>query len=768
MKRIFKLIAIFLLACSFTIAISINLLPVKLVAQSPQGINLIQQGIELYQAEQFERALQVWNTALTQEKDRLGKSLILSNLSLAYQNLGRWQEAETSINKSLEILNNFELKTQTYTEILAKALNSQGYLHWLKGNFSQAIATWDLAAKNYLEAGDTASVIKCKLNQTKALQAAGLSSKAQETLKQIDRELKQTSNSKLKITGLQYLGNVLRHVGNLEKSEQVLQESLNIAESPDTLLELGNTERALSNSYLATDRPQLADKYARSAIAHYQQAFNSGNKLKAGLNQLSLAIAMGKWSDIATLIPQINQSLDRLPVSRAGIYARLNFARSLSCLKEIVDNNNLACVSKVRRDQLKQLLARQKPDIVTPDWEQIAKAIEMIIQQAPDSKTKSYGIGELGKLYESQQKWQLAQNYTQQALLTLEGIQAPEIRYRWEWQLGRILKQQGNIKEAIATYNSALQNLKSVRSDLLIVNSEVQFSFRDNTEPLYREFVNLLLQRDRVGGVSQEHLEQAIQSIDTLQLAEVENFLNCDLSSILQFEQNTKNIDKLDSDTGFIYPIILEDRLEVIFKLPGQPLKHQANLVQKAKVEETLRELKTAIIRGYATRAIAQSQIVYNWLIAPWERDLETSDRLSTLVFVLDGELRNIPMGVLYDSKRKEYLVQKQYALALLPSFQTFDLETTATEFKVLGAGISEELQVENKSFIGLNITEELANIQNRISSSILLNSEFTQPNIQQNLDTGDFSVVHLATHGNFSSNPEETYIVVYDSDAAN
>ena len=768
MNKTIKLVACFFLGFSLTLAMAINFFPAQSVAQFSQEIHLIQQGIELYQAEQFERAIEVWDTALNQEDDNLGKSFILSNLSLAYQNLGQWQEAEKSINKSLESLDNLDIATPTYTEILAKALNSKGHLQWLKGDFPGAIATWDVAADNYIKAGDAESAIKCRLNQTKALQAEGLSSKAKEIIEQIERDLEQTSNSQLKITGLRHLGNVLRQVGNLQRSETVLQSSLSLLESPDTLLELGNTERALSDSYLATNQPQLAERYAEKAIAHYQQAFYSGDNFKAGLNQLSLAIALGKWSDIAYLIPQINQSLDRLPSSRAGIYARLNFIRSLSCLKEIEDQHELACVSKVRRDKLKQLLARQKPDIKTPEWKQIARDIETVIQQASNSKTKSYGIGELGKLYESQQQWQLAQNYTQQALLTLEGIQAPEIRYRWEWQLGRILKQQGNIPGAISAYSAAIENLKSVRSDLLIVNLEVQFSFRDNIEPIYRELVDLLLQRDRAGGVSQENLEQAIQSIDTLQLAEVENFLNCDLSSSLQLNFSTKNIDDLDANAGFIYPIMLEDRLEVIFKLPGQPLRYHTNLVSQTAVKQTLRELKTAILRGYAEQAISLSQIVYNWLIEPLETYLENNNQITTLVFVLDGELRNIPMGVLYDSKQQKYLIQKQYALVLLPSFQVFDLQTTPTALKVLGAGISEELQVENKSFVGLNVTEELANIQNSTPSSILLNSEFTQPNIQKNLDTGDFSVVHLATHGNFSSNPEQTYIVVYDSDAAN
>ena len=100
----------------------------------------LQQGIELYEAEQFKEAVQVWKTALTQEDDKLGKSFILSNLSLAYQNLGQWQEAEKTITNSLEILKNLDITTATYSEILAKALNSQGHLQWLQGNFQQAIA----------------------------------------------------------------------------------------------------------------------------------------------------------------------------------------------------------------------------------------------------------------------------------------------------------------------------------------------------------------------------------------------------------------------------------------------------------------------------------------------------------------------------------------------------------------------------------------------------------------------------------------------------
>ena len=590
MKRIIKLISIFLLGFGLAVSIFGHLFPSKLVAQSPQTIQLLQKGIDLYEGEQYQEALILWNNALIQESDRLSKSLILSNLSLTYQNLGRWQEAERTINQSSEIINSFSTETATYREIKAKVLNTKASLQWSRGNFAEAVTIWGLAAENYLEVADTENALKCQLNQAKALQAAGLSNKAKIKLEQIHQELTLTENPQLKITGLQYLGNVLRKVGDLQRSEIVLQESLHLAESNDTLLELANTERALSDSYLATNQPELADKYGKNAIANYQKAFNSGNNLEAGLNKLSFAVSLGKWSDINVLIPQISQSLESLPFNRAGIYARLNFIRSLSCLKEIEENHNLACVSKVRQDKLQQLLAQEKPDIETPNWEQITRDIEIIIKQATDSKTKSYAIGELGRLYELQQQWQLAQNYTQQALLTLEGIDAPEISYRWQWQLGRIYQQRENIPEAVSAYSTAIKNLKSVRSDLLITNSEAQFSFRDNIEPIYREFVDLLLKNNQDREVSQENLEQAIQSIDTLQLTEVENFLNCDLGSAVRVKLTTNNLDDVDAKAGFIYPIILRDRLEVIFKLPGQPLRYHTNFVSQATVEQNTQE----------------------------------------------------------------------------------------------------------------------------------------------------------------------------------
>ncbi|MHC5832862.1 MAG: CHAT domain-containing protein, partial [Nostoc sp.] len=47
--------------------------------------------------------------------------------------------------------------------------------------------------------------------------------------------------------------------------------------------------------------------------------------------------------------------------------------------------------------------------------------------------------------------------------------------------------------------------------------------------------------------------------------------------------------------------------------------------------------------------------------------------------------------------------------------------------------------------------------------SSILLNQEFTSKTLQNRINSLSFPIVHLATHGQFSSKAEETFIVAWD-----
>jgi CHAT domain-containing protein len=375
-----------------------------------------------------------------------------------------------------------------------------------------------------------------------------------------------------------------------------------------------------------------------------------------------------------------------------------------------------------------------------------------------DRRAEAYALGSLGGLYEQNQHLSSAKDLTQQALLLAQSVNAPDIAYRWLWQLGRLLKAQGNTQEAIAAYTEAVNILKSLRNDLVAINPDIQFGFRDSVEPVYRQLVELLLQSQGTTVPSQQNLAQARVVIESLQLAELDNFFRtaCISAQPVLVDQV---VDKSNLTAAVIYPIILPDRLEVILKLPKQKnLHHYVTNIPQSLVEDTLEQLRQNLEKPYTSpEGKSLSQQVYDWLIRPAEADLSQS-RIETLVFVLDGSLRNIPLAALYDGQ--QYIIQK-YSVALAPGLSLLNPKPLSqVSLKALAAGLTEaRLGFSALTNVGLELNE----IKSEVPSKVLLNQQFTSTAFQKQLNSTPFPVVHLATHGQFSSNPDETFILAWD-----
>ena len=717
----------------------------SIVQTLPDAQALEQQGRELYEAEQFSEAARLWQQAIAAFKatgDNLRQAMTLSNLSLAYQQLGQWQEAEQAIRDAIALLNIQNPNTSpAQAQILAQALDVQGRLQLARGHAEPALTTWRQAADIYAQLGDEAALTRNRINQTQALQALGLYRQAQRTLAEVNQTLQNASDSSLKATGLRSLGNTLRVIGDLSESRQVLEQSLAVARAlqdphaiSEALLSLGNTARTQQETQAALDYYRQADATATSPTTQIQ----------AQLNQLSLLLEDEQLSAVQALWTKILSQISTLPPSRTAVYAQINFAESLIRLK-------------------------QQTTTDTPSWQEIVQLLTVALEQAKnleDPRATSYALGHLGELYEQTQEWSEAHKFTQQALFIAQAIDASDIAYQWQWQLGRLLKERGDIEGAIAAYTEAHNNLQSLRSDLVAINPDVQFSFREEVEPVYRQLVDLLLQSPPTSsyqGVSQQNLQQARKVIESLQLAELDNFFR---EACLEARVEIDNVVDQAKSAAVIYPIILEQGLEIIVKLPGQEeLRHYTATVAQDKVEGIVADLREYLLDVTRTAQVKQqSQQIYDWLIRPAEAELANSG-IKTLVFVLDGSLRNIPMAVLYDQQQKKYLVEK-YAISLTPGLQLIDPKPLQqVQLNALTAGVSEKRRVEGREFSSLeNVERELERIQSEVpKSKELFNQEFTQTNLQTQLQSAPFSVVHLATHGEFSSNPEETFILTWD-----
>ena len=261
-----------------------------------------------------------------------------------------------------------------------------------------------------------------------------------------------------------------------------------------------------------------------------------------------------------------------------------------------------------------------------------------------------------------------------------------------------------------------------------------------------------------------------------MQLARLENFLSCQLGDN-QAVALTREIaptegpeqGSVDPNAAVIRTILFADRLDLVLAMPEQPLRHYTvPTVSYGNVIETIESLRAELREpGAAGEVRSLSSQVYDWLVAPLAADLHQDPSIDTLVFILAGPLQNVPMNVLYDHQAQQYLIE-QYAIALTPGLELLDPKPLARgDLNILAAGVSQALEVEEtEAFAELpNVETELQQIESIWSSgAILLNQAFTQTKLQETMEDSNFSVVHIATHGQFSSDPKQTFILTYEN----
>jgi CHAT domain-containing protein len=480
------------------------------------------------------------------------------------------------------------------------------------------------------------------------------------------------------------------------------------------------------------------------AWQYYQQAAaiaaaNALSPLPARLNLQSLLLDGSEETansrqqlQAAALTPTIQAEIERLPPSHSALYNQIQFAQN-----------------RVRLGDAANLTAA-------------VKLLEKVGQQAEqlgDVYAQSYALGNLGKIYQQQRQWQPAQTYTERALSLAKAVRLPILAYRWQWQLGQLLKAQQDTPGAIAAYTDAVNSLNSVRKNLATINTDnedVQFSFRLNAEPVYLELVDLLLQPG--AAPSQQNLEQARSVIESLQIAEIENFFQqaCAPASV--------EIEGVDPQAAIVYPIVLPDRLEIILSLydASAPkrikLRHYALPIPAETVEQTANLFRQSLLPSAPTQdRFTYGRQLYDWLIRPATADL-TRAGAKTLVFILNGNLRNVPMAALHDGN--QFLIQN-YQVALTPGLQLIDPQPLKRQnLNALLAGLTEA----RPGFPALpNIESEIQTIHSIINSQVVLNEQLTNQNLEKTISKTPFNTIHLATHGQFSSNADQTFILTWD-----
>ncbi|MCC5654367.1 hypothetical protein LC609_32220 [Nostoc sp. XA013] len=477
----------------------------------------------------------------------------------------------------------------------AQFLTEKGHKLLNRGQYLEALETWKEATKIYHQLHSDEGVAGNLINQSLALQGLGLYLNAYDVLlkalkienssyfprnqsnKTLYAAINRIKPTPVNLLGLQNLGDVLRLLGNLDESETALKKTLSLTQqiipSPDIssiLLSLGNTRQSMYErsraqykwiEELVYKKETVTEIQQNSLLSlkYYQQVNNLANaparvKLLAQLYSLNLLLDIGEWlktelkhdnkfrstqTYINQIEPLVNsiikkeRDFNELPVSQSA-YAKLDFADSLN---------------KTSNKQLQSIAIQYTESAL-----QTAKDIN-------NQLLESHSWGSLGKLIPKK-----SEAYFKQALGSAQSIQAWDIAYQWQHQLGDLYRKKGEYELATKFYEAAISNLTRVRANLVSSNPDTQFFFYEKVEPVYRNYLKLLLADPH------NNIEKVIKINEAFKTTELENYLQCGKLNLVTLNE----IKDLDYSPTIIHAIDLGDSVEVISQSPKQPLHHHS------------------------------------------------------------------------------------------------------------------------------------------------------------------------------------------------
>jgi CHAT domain-containing protein/Tfp pilus assembly protein PilF len=572
------------------------------------------------------------------------------------------------------------------------------------------------------------------------------------------------------------LSQAYQALGQYKEASKNLEFALTLAEKSGDRTQMALARATLGNLYIATGPADVAEKYlneglriAREVNNHDLSAIilnNLGNLLTA---QKKYPEAVAAYTESASLAKSRNNPL---LVARALINAatasiqnkqyeeaKALLDRALDQIRALEPSHDKAyglINIGLAYDNLRSGLPDSKDSLLLRAHETLGEA-GTLADSMGDRRTSSYAWGYLGKLYEDERRYPEALQLTRRATFAAQQISAPESLYRWEWQTGRLLTKLGTIDDAIGAYRRAVRTLQSIRPELSASYGAPQTSFRETVGPVYFELVDLLLQRasslqdpNQVG----PYLIEAREAVELFKAAELRDYFRDDcvdtaLSKVTQ-------LDVLAKSAVVIYPILLPDRIELLVSLPTG-LKRVLVPVRVETLTQEVRQFRRRLEKRTTREYLPHAQKLYEWLIRPLEADL-ASFPIDTLVFVPDGALRTIPMAALHDGK--QFLVAK-YAVGITPSLNLTDPRPIKREdMKVLAVGVTEAVQ----GFPALpNVSAELQALHTLLGSETLVDKEFLAANLEKKLKDEKFTIVHVASHGEFGNEVDKTFLLTFD-----
>ncbi|NES03069.1 MAG: tetratricopeptide repeat protein [Okeania sp. SIO2F4] len=402
--------------------------------------------------------------------------------------------------------------------------------------------------------------------------------------------------------------------------------------------------------------------------------------------------------------------------------------------------------------------------------------------------------------------------------------------------IGKFLERKNQDELAIIFYKQSVNITENIRKDLKKSPVEEQNLYIESISEIYRTLADLLLQKKRALEAHQIldllHIQETFEYIGSLEaddyeysevpllesekmfwdkytqlideaaksngnnqnnlqekLAKIQDFFDSEevKSIVSELEKNSRS-QKLSSDialwlqselqennlqnTVVLYPLLLEDRLELILVSANSPPFHRTVSVSQKEFNKTLLRLRAQLTNRNQSdqRVIQEGLKLYNWLIKPIEPHLKLT-QTKNILYAPDSQLRYIPLAALHDGKK---WFAERFQINNITAASLMDLEPRE-KFKplILAGALTEgsynfqvgqrKFEFESLPFAGVEVEE----IEKTFTeTNKLLGNAFTKEAIEAKMDS--YNIVHFATHSAFvSGHPEESFILFGDGNRA-
>ncbi len=771
----------------------------------------------------YPQSLELSQKALLINRDfenRYYESLILINLGIIYSDLGEYSQAESFYQQAIFILQ--DIGNQLGEE---RSLGNLAGVYADRGEYSQALDYYQQALDISQTIGDRFGEGSILGNMGSIYQTLGEYSQARDYYQQALEISQYIGDQSGEAYAFMNFGAVSAAVGQYTESLNYYQQALDIRQQIGDQAGVGHTLNSIGVVYYNFGQYSEAIEYYQQALEIRQTIGNKAGVAQS-FNNIGLIYELQEQYNQALEYYQKALTIRQYIGDKAGEGSTLNniafiynirqqynqaieyYQQALAIRQEIGDRfgeattfNNLGLAYDNLGDETQALIAYQQAlaifqEIGNPEGERSTlSSIGFVLEQQNKSELaiifykKSVNITEairqnIQRLSSSQQ-----QSYTETVVDT----------YR---RLADLLLQQNRVSEAqqvldllkvqeLDDYLNNVRGNQQTSQGIELLPQEQQayddlISIQNQAVELGKELVELrnikpeersLEQQQRIIEIetTQQQVRQAfnafINSPETQaklqQLSQTTGGQNLTLPNLNLLQRQLRQI---QPTAVLLYPLILEDRIELILVTPFSPPINRSVSLNPEEFRTAILNFRFNITNAAKPISVSQksAQKLYNILIKPIENDLIQANA-KTIIYAPDGILRYIPIAALHDGN--QWLIEKFNINNITAASLTNLTTPVLNEKRVLAAAFTTgnyQFESGNRlfSFDGLTYAGiEVENIAAQIPGTTkLLDQEFNRDSTLPLLN--DHSIIHFATHAAFvAGQPEYSFILLGDGD---